>query len=124
MTAHNPWSRSLKDVKLFNLRLDRRHELNRRRASTDHRNPTSLNLELVVPARGVKHFALEGFQAGELRQLGFAERTRGRDKKRSHEGSLGRLNPPTLQVAFPHRFGDHVSEADVRKHRVIPGALS
>jgi len=64
MTAYNPRSRSLKDMQLFNLRLDRRHELYRGRASTDHRNPTMLNLELVIPARGVKHFALESFQPG------------------------------------------------------------
>src|SRR6185295_1938427 len=118
MTTHNPWGRSLKEIQLFNLRLDRRHELNRRGASTDHRNPAPLDLELVIPTRGMKHFALEGFQAGELWELGFAKRARGRDKKGSHERSLGCLNPPTLLVLFPYRFNDHVRESDVRKHVV------
>ena len=63
VARHDPRRRSLKHMQLVDVRLDRGHELNGRRAGADYGNTAVLDLKLMVPARGMKHAALEGFQA-------------------------------------------------------------
>ena len=99
-------------MQFLDLGLDRRHELDRRRAGPDHRHLPATQVQVVVPLRRVEHLALERLDPGKLRVRRFRERTHPGQQHVRDELALARLDPPA--TVLPVRGLDRMPEADVR----------
>ena len=85
-------------------------DLDRRRPGADHGDPPALEVDVVVPARGVEQLALEGVDALDVGQAGLGEPTRA-DHERARDpgdvpvGARGGAEPALLR-GVPARAGE------------------
>ena len=121
---HDPGRGALEHVQLLHLRLDLRHELDRRGAGADDGHPLASELVLVVPAGGVEGRALEALHAGQVGVARIAQRPLGGDDDVGRELALGRLESPQLLVLVPVGREQVGVEADVRHHAVAVRAVA
>jgi len=120
-----PRRRALEDVQLRGRRRDLGHELDRRRARADHRDPLARQIEAVVPARRVEDAPREALEAGQLRRLGLEQRPgRGDDHTRGHRVSVVGLQRPAPGLLVPLGAGDRAAQADVVAHAERIGAAA
>ena len=106
-TRQDPRWRTLKQVELSDLRLDLRHELDSRRAGSDHGNPLSVQVDGVIPLRRMEHRSAERAQPGDRRQRRVAQWA-----TRHHQRATGPLvggggDGPLLRTLIPCR-AEHV----------------
>jgi len=106
------------------LRLDLRHELDRRGAGADHRDALAGEVVLVVPLRGVKGVALEAVQAREVGHVGLLQRAGRGDHALRHVTPVGGVDQPALTRVIPPRSEHLDTEANLRQHaELLGGAL-
>ena len=78
--------RALVDVQLADTAGDGGDDLDRARPGADHSHPLAVEIDLVVPARGVEDRALEAFRALDPAERRAAELSAGRDQHVGLEG--------------------------------------
>src|SRR5207342_2897135 len=133
--------RALVDVQLADTAGDGGDDLDRARPGTDHSHPLAIEIDLVVPARGVEDRALEAFRALDPPERRAAELSAGRDQHVGLEGlprssldspaarALVELRPshlrPQPQVAPQPMAIDAALEVveDLRLWRVAPAPV-
>ena len=115
VARHHVRRGALVDVEVADLLLDRRDDLDRRRAGADHRDPLARQVDVVVPAGGVEHLALEGLDALDLGQLRLREAAGAADHRAGGVRAAGRLHHPALPGVVPGRvLGEGVEDEPVQ----------
>ncbi len=101
--GQHPGRRALEQRQPGDVRLDRRHELDRRRAGPDHGHALAGQVVVVVPAGGVERRAPERLQAGDLGVARLAERAGAADQELRADRAARGLDGPALCVGVPGR---------------------
>ena len=117
----DPRRGALEDVHRADLRLDARHELDRRRAGADDRDALAGEVVLVVPLGRVEDLALEAPQPADLRHGGVAQRPGRVDEQRRRPVAARRLDVPQLALVVPRRARQLVVQAQVLAEAVACG---
>jgi hypothetical protein len=110
----HPGRRALEDRDLLGERLDRRDDLDRRRAGADDGHAPRGQVVLVVPRGGVEHRAGELGEALDVGDRRLAERPGGRDEDVRGVVAPLRPDPPEVPLVVPARGRDGAVQADVR----------
>ena len=111
--GHHPGRRCAGTRSTCSTCLDLRHELDRRGAGADHRDPLARQVDLVIPAGGVEERALELVEPGDVGDLRLGQRAVGGDQHRGAQPTPGRLDPPALPLLVPLGIQDLAAEPQV-----------